>query len=155
MFSLALLAQCSVSCCTMQNLIKRTVYLWVVLLAILCLTACDEKKQSVAPAGDHAVLEELAAAYRKVGEKYLVQPQAMPPKGRKEFLSKVFAQAGYSYAATLIAMGQAVADSSNQEQRDLVELLLLPVKGVSNEVRADLYTDDELVAMQRLQINFR
>ncbi len=139
----------------MQNLIKKTVYLWVLLLAILGLTACDDKKQQVAPSGDHAVLEALAAAYREVGEKYPVQPQAMPPKGRKEFVNKVFAQAGYSYSATLIAMGQAAAGPSNKEQRDLVELLLLPVKGVSNEVRADLYTDDELVAMQRLQIHFR
>ncbi len=139
----------------MQNLIKRTVYLGVMLLAILSLTACDEKKQRVAPSGDHAVLEELAAAYRKVSEKYPVQPQAMPPKGRKEFLNKVFTQAGYSYSATLIAMGQAATDRSNKEQRDLVELLLLPVKGLSSEVRAGLYTDDELVAMQRLQINFR
>jgi hypothetical protein len=139
----------------MQNLIKRTVYLWVMLLAILSLTACDEKKQRVAPSGDHAVLEELAEAYRTISEKYPVQPQSMPPKGRKEFLNKVFAQAGYSYSATLIAMGEAAMASSNQEQRDLVELLLLPVRGVSNEVRAGLYTDDELVAMQRLQIYFR
>ena len=125
------------------------------LLAISGLTACDEKKQLIAPAGEHAVLERLATAYRKVSEEYPVQPQAMPPKGRKEFLNKVFMQAGYSYSATLIAMGQSAADSSNQGQRDLVELLLLPVRGVSNEVRADLYTDDELMAMQRLQINFR
>jgi len=126
-----------------------------VLLATLSLTACDEKKQLVAPAGDYAVLEELATAYRNVSEKYPVQPQAMPPKRRKEFLNKVFMQAGYSYSATLIAMGLSATDNGNPEQRDLVELLLLPVKGVSNEVRADLYTDDELVAMQRLQINFR
>jgi len=125
------------------------------LLAILSLAACDDKNRLVAPAGDHAVLEQLAEAYRNVGEKYPVQPQAMPPGGRKEFVDKVFTLAGYHYSATLIAMGQSAADSSNQEQRDLVELLLLPVKGVSNEVRADLYTDDELVAMQRLQINFR
>lgn len=127
----------------------------MVLLAILSLTACDDEKQQIAPAGDYAVLEQLATAYRTISEKYPVQPQAMLPKGRKEFLNKVFMQAGYSYSATLIAMGQSATDSSNQEQRDLVELLLLPVKGVSNEVRADLYTDDELIAMRRLQINFR
>jgi len=155
MFSLALLAQCSVSCGTMRHSEKRAVYLWIVLLTILGLTACDDKKQPIAPAGDHAVLEQLAEAYRKVGEQYPVQPYAMPPGGRKEFVSKVFMQAGYSYSATLIAMGLSAADSSNQERRDLVELLLLPVKGVPNEVRADLYTDDELTAMQRLQINFR
>jgi len=141
----------------MQKLLKNIAYSWVVLLAISGLTACDEKKQLIAPIGEHAVLEQLAAAYRKVSEEYPVQPQAMPPKGRKEFLNKVFMQAGYSYSATLIAMGQQAATigKNNQEQRDLVELLLLPVKGVSNEVRADLYTDDELIAMQRLKINFR
>jgi len=153
--SLALLAQCSVLYRTMRNSIKKVVCLWIILLVISGLTACDDKKQQVAAAGDHAVLEQLAEAYRKVSEKYPVQPQAMPPGGRKKFLDTVFKQAGYSYSATLIAMGQSVADSSNQEKRDLVELLLLPVKGVSNEVRADLYTDDELVAMQRLQTGFR
>ncbi len=127
----------------------------MVLLAILSLTACDDGKQQIAPAGDRAVLEQLAEAYNEVGKQYSIQPQAMLPKGRKEFVNKVFIQAGYSYSATLIMVGQSAADSSNQEQRDLVELLLLPVKGVSNERRADLYTDDELEAMQRLRINFR
>ena len=139
----------------MQSSIKKTVYLWVMLLAALGLMACEEKQQRAAPAGDYAALEQLAEAYRKVGENYPVQLRAMPPKGRKEFLNKVFAQAGYSYSATLMAMGQSATDSSNQEQRDLVELLLLPVKGVSREVRADLYAAEELAAMQRLQINFR
>ncbi len=129
--------------------------MWIVLLAILGLMACDDEKQQGVPIGNYAALEQLATAYRKVGEKYPVQPQAMPAKGRKEFLNEVFMRAGYSYSATLIAVGQSATDGSNKEQRDLVELLLLPVKGVSNEVRADLYTDDELVAMQRLQINFR
>ncbi len=139
----------------MQHSIKKPVCVWVISLTILLgLAACDEKQQ-IASAGDYAVLEQLATAYRTVSKKYPTQPQAMPPKGRKVFLNQVFTQAGYSYSATLIAMGESTTDSSNQEKRDLVELLLLPVKGVSNEVRAGLYTDDELVAMQRLQINFR
>lgn len=127
----------------------------MVLLAILGLMACDDDKQQIVLMGDYAALEQLATAYRKVSEKYPVPPQAMPARGRKEFLSEVFLQAGYNYSATLMAAGQFASDSSSKEQRDLVELLLLPVKGVSNEVRADLYTDDELVAMQRLQLNFR
>lgn len=135
---------------SMQCLIKRTVYAWTVLLLVLILAACGESTLQVAPVGDHAVLEQLAGAYRKVSARYPVQPQAMPPEGRKKFLSQVFRQAGYSYSLTLIATAKSATDRDNKDQRDLSDLLLLPVKGLSDEAQAKIYNVDELAAVKQL-----
>jgi len=135
---------------------KNRLYWWVVLLAMSLLVACGGEKQlNAAPAGDRAVLEQLAKAYRQASQQYPMQPQAMAPKGRKEFVSRVFAQAGYSYSATLLAMAGAEADASNQNQRDLVDLLLLPIKGLPDKALEKLYTADELAAVQVLREKFR
>lgn len=107
-----------------------------------------------AAAADHAVLEQLADAYRRVGEQFPSQPQAMRPEGRRDFLDKVFAQAGYSYSATLTGLAQTGADRSNQDHRDLVELLLLPGKGLSDADLASIYNADELRAVQQLRKAF-
>lgn len=140
----------------MQSLIKKAVCLSAVLLAVLVLTACDgEQSQPVAPMGDHAVLEQLADAYRKVSEQYPVQPQAMSPEGRKKFLTQVFKQAGYNYSASLIAAVQTATDNASKDQRDLVELLLLPTKGLSDEALGKMYSADELAAVQQLRKAFR
>jgi len=129
------------------------------MLALLSLTACSNDAQQPAPMGDHTVLEQLAEAYRAVGERYPMQPQAMPPSGRKDFISKVFTQAGYSYSATLISVGQPgtspAPTPTNQDHRDLVELLLLPNKRLSDEDLSSLYSEDEQAAVRRLRITFR
>ena len=136
---------------------KITVYLRIVLLATvsLVLFACGAESQKPAPAGDHAVLEQLADAYRHVGEQFPMQPQAMPPKGRKDFVNRVFAQAGYSYSATLTTLAKTGASITNQDHRDLVDLLLLPGKGLSDENLASIYSADEVVAVRQLRAIFR
>lgn len=136
---------------------KNTVYFRIALLAsaLLGLLACSNAAQTPAPVGDHAVLEQLADAYRSVSQQYPMQPQAMPPKGRREFVDQVFLQAGYGYSATLVAMSQAGTDITNQDQRDLVELLLLPNKGLSDEDIATIYNADEAAAVRRLRADFR
>lgn len=136
---------------------KITVYLRIVLLATLSvvLFGCGADAQKPAPAGDHAVLEQLADAYRHVGELFPMQPQSMPPKGRKDFLNKVFAQAGYSYSATLMALAKVGGSITNQDHRDLVDLLLLPSKGLSDEDLASIYNTDEVLAVRQLRDTFR
>ncbi len=124
------------------------------LLLVVALTACGKENLPVA-AGDHAVLEQLAQAYRKVGEQYPMQPQAMSPEGRKKFVSQVFMQAGYGYSASLISLANTAADSTDQDQRDLVELLLLPAKGLSDKVLAKSFSDEEAAAVKHLRSTFR
>jgi hypothetical protein len=153
--ALALPAGCSVSFCPMETNIKRLTRFVIASLFILGLEACSNETQKPAPLGEHAVLEQLAKAYDAVGEQYPVRPQSMPPKGRREFVERVFRQAGYSYSATLLAMAQPGADTTNQEQRDLAELLLLPAKGLSDEGLDTLFTDDELLAVKRVKKDFR
>jgi hypothetical protein len=140
---------------TTKNTMKHIGYFWLLLSAIFALVACDGEKQQAVAAGEHATLEQLAKAYRKVGEQYPVQPQAMPPEGRKKFLNQVFKQAGYGYVQTLLALPQSVTDSNNKDQRDLAELLLLPTKGLSDEALEKLYSVEELAAVKKLKTIFR
>lgn len=152
---LALPVKDSVSFCPMQTNIKSMSRFVIASLFLLGFVACSNETQEPAPVGEHAVLERLAKAYNVVSEQYPMQPQAMPHKGRKEFVGRVFKQAGYNYSATLMALAQPGVDASNQDSRDLAELLLLPAKGLSEEGLAKLYTADELVAVRRLQADFR
>lgn len=110
--------------------------------------------QKPAPLGDYAVLEQLAAAYRATSEQYSIQPQAMHPEGRRDFLRKVFARAGYSYSATLLAMADAEVSIINQDHRDFVELLLLPSKGLADADLVSIYSADELPVVRRLRAIF-
>jgi hypothetical protein len=139
----------------MHTNIKRLSRFVLAALLMLGFVACSSETQKAAPLGEHAVLEQLAEAYNAIGEQYPMQPQAMPPKGRKEFVERVFMQAGYSYSATLLALAQPGADATNQEQRDMAELLLLPAKGLSDEGLGKLYSADEVAAVRRLQADFR
>ncbi|HEC20682.1 MAG TPA: hypothetical protein ENI97_15305 [Gammaproteobacteria bacterium] len=135
--------------------IPATLRLALLITPLLHIAACSSQApQKPAPA-DHAVLEELAQAYRKVGEDYPMQPQAMAPEGRKEFVSRVFAEAGYDFSASLIALARPGADRTNQDQRDLAELLLLPSRGLSDDALARLYTADERKSIQQLRTIFR
>jgi hypothetical protein len=136
---------------------QKTVYLWISLLATfsMMLLACSEGIQKPAPLGEYAVLEQLATAYRTTSEQFSVQPQAMRPESRKEFVNRVFVQAGYSYSATLLAVANAEVSATNQDHHDLVDLLLLPAKGLADADLASVYSAEELVAVQRLRAVFR
>jgi len=135
---------------------KKTAYLWIPLLATvsMLLLACSDNALKPAPVGEYTVLEELASAYRATSEQYPMQPQAMPPEGRRDFLTQVFMQAGYSYSATLLALADAEVVMTNQDHRDLVDLLLLPGKGISDTELATIYSADELAVVRRLRADF-
>jgi len=142
------------SACLWKGSLARSLVFLLVVTPLL-LVACSSDVQKPAPQGDHAVLEQLAQAYRTVSERYPVPPQTMRPGARKDFLAKVFARAGYSYSATLIALGQSEARIANQDHRDLVDLLLMPSKGLSDEDLSSIYNADEQVAVWHLRKVFR
>lgn len=128
------------------------------LLLVLCLAlvACGQQLPATpAPPGDYAALEKLAAAYRRVGADYPVQPQSMRPAGRKEFVQRVFQSAGYDYSASLLALAGQGLDAANQEQRDLAQLLLLPHRGLDREATRELYSSEELAAIQAIEAALR
>lgn len=145
----------------MPSMRKRDfrVLVWVrVLLALLLLTGlsgCDNKLQKAAPIGDHAILEQLATAYRSVTQQYPVQPASMPPVGKKEFVQRVFATAGYDYLATLKAFAKQGVDVTSQDQRDLAELLSIPHKGLADTELATLYSAEELAAILVIQAGLK
>lgn len=132
-------------------------YLRVILAPLLIplfasgLAGCENTSQTPAPVGDHGALEQLATAYRGVAQEYPVQPASMRPAGKKEFLERVFVRAGYHYAATLKAMARQGMNITNQDQRDLVELLFLSHRGLADADMALLYSDDELAAIRTIQ----
>jgi hypothetical protein len=132
---------------------SRKVYLLSLLL--LLLAACSSQTQPAAPLGDHGVLEQLAEAYRATAQQYPMQPKAMPPEGRREFVERVFKAAGYDYSATLLAMARQGADVTNAEHRDLAELLFLPHAGISNQAMGELYSEQELAAIYAIQADLR
>lgn len=127
----------------------------ILLSLLLMLAACSGQTQPAAPLGDHAVLEQLADAYRATAQQYPMRPKAMPPEGRREFVERVFRTAGYDYSATLLAMAKQGVDVTSAEHRDLAELLFLPHAGISNEAMGELYSEQELAAIYAIQADLR
>lgn len=130
---------------------------WLMPLMLASLVACGGNQSSMqaAPIGDHAVLEQIATAYRGVSQQYPVQPSSMRPAGKKEFVERVFTQAGYHYSATLKAFAKQGMDVTSQDQRDLAELLFLPVKGLSDADMEDLYSEEELLAIRAIKAGLK
>ena len=127
----------------------------LLVLALLILSACDNGSLKSAPIGDHAVLEQLAAAYRNVAQQYPVQPASMRPAGKKKFIEGVFTTAGYSFSATLKAFAKQGVDVTSQDHRDLAELLMLPHKGLADTDMATLYSTEELAAVRSIMASLK
>ena len=127
----------------------------LLILVLLVLSACDNGSLKSAPIGDHSVLEQLADAYRNVAQEYPVQPASMRPAGKKKFIEGVFTTAGYSYSATLKTFAKQGVDTTNQDHRDLTELLMLPHKGLTDTDMAELYSIEELVAIRSIQSSLK
>ncbi len=127
----------------------------MLILALLVLSACDNGSPKPAPIGDHAVLEQLAEAYRSVAQQYPVQPASMRPAGKKKFIEAVFGAAGYGFSSTLKAFAKQGVDATSQDHRDLAELLMLPHKGLADTDMAALYSADELAAIRSIQSSLK
>jgi hypothetical protein len=120
----------------------------VLLVLVFNLLSCEKAPGKAAPIGDHAVLEQLADAYRKIGQEYPVSPSGMRPAGKKEFVQRVFQKAGYDYAETLKAFAKQGVDVTSQDQRDLAELLLFPSRDLASADWKDVYMSEELAAVK-------
>lgn len=154
---LALPVRASVSCRTMVT-VKFPHLVWLTILALLMmgLQGCDDSPpRKPVPVGDHAALEQLATAYRSVSGDYPIQPASMKPEGKKEFVERVFATAGYHYGATLSTFAKQGVDVTSQDQRDLTDLLFLPHRGLSDADMQELYTDEELAAILTIQASLK
>lgn len=120
----------------------------VLLVVAFNLLSCEKAPGKAAPIGDHAVLQQLANAYRKVEQVYPVLPTGMRPAGKKEFVQRVFKMAGYDYGETLKAFAKQGVDTTSQDQRDLAGLLLLPSRDLAEADWKDVYTPEELAAVK-------
>ena len=127
----------------------------LLMVSLLVLSACDNGTPKPAPIGDHAALEQLADAYRTVAQQYSVQPASMRPAGKKKFIEGVFTAAGYSFSATLKAFANQDLDATNQDHRDLAELLMLPHKGLADSDMMTLYSTEELAAIRSIQSSLK
>lgn len=125
-----------------------------IVLATALIQACGNESAGLiaAPIGDKQALEKLAASYTKLADEMPTGPKNLIPEGRKIFLEKIFADSGYSYAATLHAMAEKGQDKSNKNVQDLTELLLMPHSGVAMpENLADLYSEQELKDIRKIE----
>lgn len=124
------------------------------LLMGLVLTACagEDAPGKAAPVGDKAVLERLAVEYNKLAEHVPVSPWSLPPEKRKDFVVKVFAAGGYSYASTLHRMAEGGWDSGDQNAKDLVALLFMPHTNVNApEGLKGVYSEQEMADVRKVQ----
>lgn len=122
---------------------------------LLSLASCDYGTKIAAPLGDKAALEKLAEAYRAVEESQQIggSPLSLPPEKRKKFVEMVFAEAGYSYSATLHSLGQSVSQGKlnvvDQNIKDLAELLLVPHRAAAN--LEEIYSAQELQDVRAIE----
>jgi hypothetical protein len=122
---------------------------------LLSLAACDYGAKVAAPLGDKAALEKLADAYRAVEESQQVggSPLSLPPEKRKKFVEMVFAEAGYSYSATLHSLGEGMSQGKlkvvDQNIKDLAELLLIPHRAAAN--LENIYSAQELQDVRAIE----
>ncbi|MEQ6340199.1 MAG: hypothetical protein M3A44_00765 [Gammaproteobacteria bacterium] len=108
--------------------------------------------KTAAPIGDKAALEVLAKAYQSVQEKQQLSlsPLSLPADARKKFVEMVFAEGGYNYSVTLHKMAASTLNASDQNTKDLAELLLMPHRGLSVAME-EVYSADELRDVRALE----
>jgi hypothetical protein len=129
---------------------------WGALLAavVLC-SGCSSAPEApvAAPLGDNAVLEKLAASWEKLSSgKLTVSPASLPGTERKKFIEQVFADAGYSYSATLKQLASGGLDKGNKLHVDMAELVLLPHRNPQVPMDpAEFYSVEELQAVAALE----
>ena len=127
-------------------------------LGIFCLSACDTSQPDQYPAAaldNKEALEKLASAYETVSGTIPVSPINLRPSARKKFVEQVFTEAGYNYSATLYALSQVQAHSITQYHKDLKQLLYLPHHRVKFEETKDIYTAEEIKAIELINNNIK
>jgi hypothetical protein len=115
------------------------------------LAGCQNETRPPAPLGERAALEQLASAYESLSEQLPVSPSGLTPNGKLKFIERVFKQAGFDLTATLQALAQVPPEALNTYHKDMMELLLLPAQGLSQEDTAALYTDEQIPSIVKIQ----
>lgn len=127
-------------------------------LVIFSLSGCDTSQPNQYPAAvldNKEALEKLASAYESVSETIPVSPVNLRPAARKKFVVQVFMEAGFNYSETLHALSQVQAHSITQQHKDLKQLLFLPHYRVKFEEIKDIYTDEEINAIELINKNIK
>jgi len=117
-------------------------------------SACQNQYYSAAPLGERQTLEKLAQSYNDIATQLPTAPSGLNPKGKLKFVTSVFEKNGFSYTLTAQQL-VAVPDSEiTQYHKDMMELLLVPTQGLAKNQWQDLYSKQELQAIQTLATKF-
>ena len=135
---------------------KTEILLLLLSACLLNLAGCgsSQQTQQAAPLNNKQALEKLAAAYEKVAESIPVSPVQLRSEARKDFVERVFNNAGFNYTATLQALARVKPAAITQYHKDMKQLLYLPHYGVPFEEVKEIYTEQELEAIQRIDQSF-
>ena len=123
---------------------------------LVTIVGCESRpRHPAAPLNDRTALEKLASAYKTVSETLAVSPVKLRAEARRKFVEQVFAEAGYDYTLTLVALAGTQPAAITQYHKDMKELLYLPHYGMKFEEVKDIYTDHESRAIQQIDNHFR
>lgn len=125
-------------------------------VSLVVLSGCNSDTQlPPAPLGDKAALEALADAYKNAAKSIPMNPVKMPPASRREFVERVFTEAGYDYSRTLLALAGTQQKDISKHHRDLKQLIFLPRYGIKPEDAKAIYSEVEWRAMQKIEKSFQ
>ncbi|MEJ2179868.1 MAG: hypothetical protein P8Y28_05370 [Gammaproteobacteria bacterium] len=127
------------------------------ILATAWLFSCNSSQPAqyqTAPLDSKPALEKLASAYNSIAETIPVSAVNLRPAARKKFVVQVFNEAGFNYSATLQALSKVPASSVSQYHKDMQQLLFLPHYNIKFEEAKDIYTVEEVNAIETINRSF-
>lgn len=125
---------------------------WFFVFALAAgLIACQADHYPSAPLGEREALEKLASAYEALSEQLPVSPTGLTPQGKLKFVQEVFKQAGYDFNKTLQSLAQSTPENLSSYHKDMMELVLLPSQGLSEQATKDLYHTAQLASIKRIK----
>ena len=135
---------------------KVLFHLTLLLLLALLIVACEQKKPgTAAPLNDIATLEKLAKAYKEVSDQFPVSPVNLAPNVRRKFVEQVFFSAGFGYSETLTSLSQVQKENITKLHRDMQELLFMPHYRLQADAMKDIYSEQELFAISKIETLFK
>jgi hypothetical protein len=111
-------------------------------------SGCHTDQSPPAPLGDRATLDKLASAYETLSGQLPVSPSGLTPQGKLKFVQKVFKLAGYDFNTTLQALAQTSPENLSPYHKDMMDLVLLPNQGLSEQATQDLYSASQLTSIK-------
>lgn len=123
----------------------------IILVPCLAIFSCQAPSNKEVSLGDRAALERLAKAFENLSKDIRLSPSSLRPDKKKDFVIRVFNQAGYNYQLTL----KHVATGFKKEEKlhkDLVELLFFAhERGWRPSKMSDIYNEEELKYINKIQ----